>query len=168
MLHKAWSSIEEMPYCFWRSSIEFQGHTAKKIVDCDQNWAFPDCNFSLNSLKAVIWCRRLEHRRGALLFSKVIPQISSSHRTQNSRFWPELSISWLWLQFQFTDGFEMMHKAWCSIEEAPYCFPRSSIKFQGHKGQKIADFDPNWAFPECNFSLNSLMDLKWYTKLDVV
>ena len=33
----------------------------------------------------------------------------------------------------------MMHKAWCSIEEVPYCFPRSSIKFQGHKGQKIAN-----------------------------
>ena len=33
MLHKASNSIEEVPYCFWRSSIKFQGHTAKKIVD---------------------------------------------------------------------------------------------------------------------------------------
>ena len=49
-----------------------------------------------------------------------------------------------------------MHKAWCCIEEVPYCFPRSSIKFQGHTGQKIANFDPNWAFPDCNsiFSCN--------------
>ena len=30
----------------------------------------------------------------------------------------------------------------------PYCFPRSSINFQGHKGQNITDFDPNWAFPD--------------------
>ena len=30
----------------------------------------------------------------------------------------------------------------------PYCFPRSSIKFQGHTGQNITDFDPNWAFPD--------------------
>ena len=30
----------------------------------------------------------------------------------------------------------------------PYCFPRSSIKFQGHTIQKITDFDPNWAFPD--------------------
>ena len=29
-----------------------------------------------------------------------------------------------------------------------YCFPRSSIKFQGHTGQNITDFDPNWAFPD--------------------
>ena len=29
-------------------------------------------------------------------------------------------ISGLQLQFEFTDGFEMMHKAWHSIEEVPY------------------------------------------------
>ena len=29
-MYKAWSSIEEVPYCFWRSSVKFQGHTAKK------------------------------------------------------------------------------------------------------------------------------------------
>ena len=37
-------------------------------------------------------------------------------------------------------GFEMMHKAWCGIDEVPYCFPRSSIKFQGHMGQKQTIF----------------------------
>ena len=30
----------------------------------------------------------------------------------------------------------------------PYWFPRSSIKFQGHTGQNITDFKPNWAFPD--------------------
>ena len=30
----------------------------------------------------------------------------------------------------------------------PYCFPRSSIKFEGHTGQNITNFDPNWAFPD--------------------
>ena len=62
----------------------------------------------------------------------------------------------------------MMHKAWSNIEEVPYCFSRSSVKFQGHTGQKIADFDPNWAFAECNSIFNSPMALKWCTKLDVV
>ena len=42
----------------------------------------------------------------------------------------------------------MLHKAWNSKEEMPYCFPRSSIKFQGHTGQNITDFDPNWTFPD--------------------
>ena len=42
----------------------------------------------------------------------------------------------------------MLHKAWNSKGEMAYCFPRSSIKFQGHTGQNITDFDPNWAFPD--------------------
>ena len=60
MLHKAWSSIEEVPYCFWRSSVKFQGHTALKIVQFDPDWAFPDCNSSLNSSMATKWCTKLE------------------------------------------------------------------------------------------------------------
>ena len=61
----------------------------------------------------------------------------------------------------------MMHKAWSSIEEVPYCFARSSVKFQGHTALKIVEFDPNWAFPDCNSSLNSPMAAKWCTKLEV-
>ena len=61
----------------------------------------------------------------------------------------------------------MMHKAWSSIDEVPYCFSRSSEKFEDHTGQKIANFDPNWAFLDCNWSLNSPMALKWCTKLNV-
>ena len=38
MLHKAWSSIEEVPYCFWRSSIKFQGHMGWKINDLNPIW----------------------------------------------------------------------------------------------------------------------------------
>ena len=60
MRHKAWSSIEEVPYCFWRSSVKFQSHTAKKIVDIDLVWAFPDCNSSLNSPMAMKCCTKLE------------------------------------------------------------------------------------------------------------
>ena len=96
MMHKAWSSIEEVPYCFSRLSVKFQGYTALKIVEFDPNWAFPDCNS----------------------------------------------------QLEFINGYEMLHKAWNSKGEMPYCFPRSSIKFQGHTGQNITDFDPNWAFPD--------------------
>ena len=38
----------------------------------------------------------------------------------------------------------MMHKAWCSIEVVPYYFLGSSIKFQGHTGWKIDDFNSIW------------------------
>ena len=94
MMHKAWSSIKEVSYCFSRSNVKLQGHTAQK----------------------------------------------------NHRFWPKLGVSGLLLQLEFTDGYKMMHRAWSSIVEVPYCFSRSSIKFQGHMGQNITDFDPNWAF----------------------
>ena len=60
----------------------------------------------------------------------------------------------------------MMHKAWSSIEEVPYCFSRSSVKFQGYTALKIVKFDPNWAFPDCNSSLNSPMAMKCCTKLE--
>ena len=60
----------------------------------------------------------------------------------------------------------MLHKAWSSIEEVPYCFSRSSIKFQGHAALKFVKFDPNWAFSDCNSSLNSRMAMKCCTKLE--
>ena len=54
-----------------------------------------------------------QHRRGALLFFKVIRKISRSH------------------------------------------------------GSKNVEFDPDWAFPDCNSSLNTQMATKWCTKLEV-
>ena len=67
-----------------------------------------------------------------------------------------------------TNGYGMMHKVWSSIGEVPHCFSKSSVKFQGHTGQEVADFYPNWVFPDCNSSLNSPMDLKLCTNLDTV
>ena len=61
-------------------------------------------------------------RRGALWFFKVIHQISKSHGSKNHRIWPKLAVSGLLLKFEYTNGYEMMHKAWSSIEEVPYCF----------------------------------------------
>ena len=62
----------------------------------------------------------------------------------------------------------MMHKAWSSIREVPYCFSMSSVKIQGHTGQKIVDFDPNWAFPDCYSGLTLPMAMKWGTKLEAL
>ena len=60
----------------------------------------------------------------------------------------------------------MMHRAWSSIVEVPYCLSRSYVKFQGHTALKSVEFDPNWAFPDCNSSLNSPMAMKCCTKLE--
>ena len=34
-------------------------------------------------------------------------------------------------------------------------------------GAKIVEFDPDWAFPDCNSSVNTQMATKWCTKLEV-
>ena len=75
-------------------------------------------------------------------FFKVIHHFSRSHGTKNRWFWPELSVSGQYLQFEFTKGFEMLHKTWCNVKEVPYTFSSSSIKFQGHTGWKIDDLNP--------------------------
>ena len=53
------------------------------------------------------------------------------------------------------------------LRRGAYCFSRSSVKFQGHTALKIVEFDPDWAFPDCNSSLNSPMATKCCTKLEV-
>ena len=94
MMHKAWSSIEEVPYCFSRSSVKFQGHIALKIVEFDSNWAFPDCNSSLNSPMAMKCCTKLEtaKKRCPIVFQghpsnfKVTRDKTSPILTQIGRF----------------------------------------------------------------------------------
>ena len=48
--------------------------------------------------------------------------MSRSHGPKNRPIWPRLGVSGLQLQFEFTNGYEMLHKAWNSIEEVPYCY----------------------------------------------
>ena len=92
---------------------------------------------------------------------KVRGQRSGSLRSR-----PNLAVSGLWLQLEFTYGYEMMHTAWNYIGEVPYCFSKSSVKFLGHTTKKIVDFDPNWGLLDCNSSLNLMMAMKWCTKLE--
>ena len=104
----AWSSIEEMPYCFWRSYVKFEGHRGhKKSPILTQIGRFR--TVTLVWILRWVWNDAVslkQHRRSALLFFKVICQISRS------------------------------------------------------QGTKIVGFDPKWAFPDCNTSLNSQMGLK--------
>ena len=61
-------------------------------------------------------------RWGTLLILNVIRQISGSHDTKKSPILTRIGRSWTDTLFEFIDSFEMMHKAWCSIEELLYCF----------------------------------------------
>ena len=83
-----------MPYYFSRSSVKFQGHIALKIVEFDSNWAFPDCNSSLNSPMAMKCCTKLEtaKKRCPIVFQgrssnlKVTRDKTSPILTQIGRF----------------------------------------------------------------------------------
>ena len=88
-------------------------------------------------------------------------------RPRSQRSTSNLAVSGPWLQFEFTYDDEMMHRAWCCLGEVPYCFSMSSVKFHSHTALTIIEIDPNWAFPDCNSSLNSPMATKWCTKLEI-
>ena len=53
MMHRAWSNVEEVSYCFSRSSIKFQGHGTKKIADFERFRTVREVpyNFSRSSIK---------------------------------------------------------------------------------------------------------------------
>ena len=125
MMHKACCCLEEVPFCFSRSSANSKVTRLKKIADFDPSWAFQDCNSSLNSPMALKWCTKLEaaeKRAVPCCFSKSSVKFQGHTVQKNRRFWPELSVSGPTLQFDFTDGYDMMHKAGYSIEEVPYFF----------------------------------------------
>ena len=143
-----------MPYCFSRSYVKFQGHTALKIFEFDPNCAFLDCNSSLNSPMAMNCCTKLEtaKERYPIVFQghpsnfKVTRYKTSPILTQIGRF---RTIG----RSQLSNPSDLP----CS---------RSSVKFQGHTALKVIEFDPNWVFQDCNSSLNSPMAMKCCTKLE--
>ena len=70
---------------------------------------------------------------------------------------------WLTLSIQYTCGYGGYL---LPLLAAHSSFSRSSVKFQGHTALKVVEFDPYWAFPDCNSSLNSPMVMKCCTKLE--
>ena len=123
MMYIAWSSIEEMFYCFSGSSITLKGHRRQNSADFDPNLAFLDCHSSLNSPMATKWYtrREVDKKRCPIVFQSHTSNFKAA-RDKNRQSWSELGISELLLQFAFIDGYKMMHKAWSSIKEVPYFF----------------------------------------------
>ena len=70
MMHKAWSSIEEVPYCFSRLSLKFQGHTGHKnwriFTQIERFWTVTPVlihRWFWNDTQSL-----MQYRKGALLF----------------------------------------------------------------------------------------------------
>ena len=124
MMHETWSSIEEVPYCLSRSSVKFQGHIALKIVEFDSNWAFPDCNSSLNSLMAMKCCTKLEtaKKRCPIVFQGH-PSNFKVTRDKTSPILTQIGCFRIIGRSQLSNPSDLP----CS---------RSSVKFQGHTALK--------------------------------
>ena len=105
-------------------------------------------------------------RRGALLFLKVIRQISRSHDSEKRRVWPRLGVSDCNSSLNSPMATKWCTKLEVALKRCPIGFSRSSVKFQGHTALKIVEFDQNWPFPDSNSSLNTPMATKWCTKLE--
>ena len=133
MMHITWSNIEGVSYCFSRSSVKFQSHNIEEVPYCFRRLS---CKFQGHKGQKTSILTQIER------FRTVTP------------VWIHW---WLWNDAQSL----MQHRRGALL------FSRSSVKFQGHTRPKIADFDLNWAFPDCNSCLNSPMHLKWCTKLGV-
>ena len=135
-------------------------HTGKTIFSCDQA--------DLRTLLSIRPSVRLSHLfyyvpiivslwnfQEWLPMTEVISMQKVKVRGQRSRSQrskPTLVVSVLWLQFEFTGGYEMMHKAWSCIEEVSHCFSSHPSNLKVTRDKKIADFDPNLAFLDCNLS----------------
>ena len=96
MMHTFWCCLAEVPYCFSRPSVKFQGHMAKKSLIFTQIGRFR----TVTPVWIHHWLRNdaqslEQHRKGAPLFFKVIRQFSRSRGAKNRQCWPELCVSGL-------------------------------------------------------------------------
>ena len=89
MMHKSWSSIEEVPYCFSMPSVKFQGHTDKKILNLAQIGRFRTFNSSFNSpvKMAMKCCTKLETAK------ERCPIVFQGHPSNFKVTWDETSPS---------------------------------------------------------------------------
>ena len=122
MMHRGWSSIVEVPYCFSRPHVKFQDHTALKIVEFDPNWAFPDSNSRLNSPMAMKWCTKLETAKERCPI--VFQGHPSNFKVTRDKTSPILTQIWLFR----TIGWSQLSNP----SDLP-CYQRCSVAFTGEQ-----------------------------------
>ena len=69
-------------------------------------------------------CTKLEvaQKRCSIVFLGHMLNFKVPWDKKNHQLWPKLDFSGLLLQFEFTNGYEMMHKAWSNLGEVPFVF----------------------------------------------
>ena len=150
MMHRSWSSIVKVPYCFSRSYIKLQGHTALKIANLTQIGAFPDSNSSLNSPMAMKCCTKLEtaKERCPIVFQghpsnfKVTRYKTSPILTQIGRF-RTIGRSQLSNPSDLPCSFKKIHLKMSSGKLRPFCLGLNVLtlwcwKFSEHQVSTMA------------------------------
>ena len=114
---------------------------------CPIAFQFQRSNFKVTRGKKNRWfwseliSSALYYRIGVLLFfSRSSIKFQGYTWPKNRRCWPEFS--------EFTNGFEMMDKAWSDIEEVPCCFARCSL-YQISRSRGTTN---SWFWPELDVS----------------
>ena len=157
MICIAWCCLREVPYCFSRSSVKVQGHTALKSIESDPDWAFPDCNSSLNSPMAMKYCTKLEVtlKRCPIVFScdqAALWMVFSVHLSVRLSVCPSVTPFWLCSHHRIIMKFSGV----ITLDQG-----KVHAKGQGQRSRSQRS-RPKFSFPDCNSSLNSHMMIKLY------
>ena len=135
----------------------------------DPTQRFPHCNSSLNSRLVMKWYTKLDvtQKRCPIVFQchpwnfKATRLKKSLILTQIGRFW---TITPVWIQWWLWNDAQSLKQH----RKVALLFFKFIRQISRSHGTKMDNFEPNWAFPDCNYSLNSPTALKWCTKLNVV
>ena len=99
-MHKAWSSIGEVSYCFQNHSSNFKVTWLKKKSILTQIWRFRTVTItSLNSPMATKWCAKLEaaQKRCPIVFSRSSVKLQShtAEKIVNFEFFQTVTPVWI-------------------------------------------------------------------------
>ena len=137
MTQKGWIKLNVVKK---RCPIVFRGHPLNFKIILDRNspiltriesfmtvfpvWIYPWLWNAWCSIEEVACCCS----RSSVKFQ--------GHAWHKNRFWPEMIISRLQLQFELTNGFEMKHYVWRSVEEVPVVVLGHPSKFKVTRAEK--------------------------------
>ena len=155
MMYKAWSSVKRCPIVFKVIRQISRSH-GSEIVEFDPNWAFPNCNTSLNSPMATKWCTKLEVAwRRCPIVCQGHPSNCKVIRLENVDFDPNQA---------FLDCNSSLNSPIRNDAQSLKKHRRGAAKLQGHTGWKIEDLNPIWVRLLGRSQLSNPSDLPCYNK----
>ena len=167
----------------WNLSPRVKLTINRHCFSCDQagqtTLLFVHPSVQLLQLFHNVFCHRIIMKFSAL----ITIEKSDVHSKGQSQRW-KVKVTEVKTNFVLFGGFPDCNSSLNLQLVSKWCFTCSGIEYvawfffcfffggggrhilRSH-GTKNFDFDPTWAFPDCNSSLNSHMAMEWYTKFEV-